>query len=470
MASAEGAASPSAATEVGEQASAASPDAGQPATTAEGSAAEGSAAEGSAEETQVAAAAGAEAEAGMQQPGSAGAEAAAETPATPSADEMTVAEKSEPMAEGSDMAAQPPADSDEQPAETVAGATTGPETGQDGEKTMEMAAASTGEQASETMTETADAVEETPETPMTGTDMAASATDGTAMQGAEDEPEQAVAMAPAGEDQAAPSAAAPEMAEAGSGVEEPRQADRSEEPAEMETEVATNASGDTETTPDETAPDASEVAENGTVATQVEQAEASQPGQEMAAKTEPEPVAEEPKREYRLALEAVETEGNMVYAAGTGNPGTVVRVYADDAYVGETATNDDGRWLLETEAEIAAGNVVVRADELEEGSADVVRRAEVPFFKQADAIALLPTTAKAGAGAGEDAAGGELLAPRSVIIRSGDNLWTISRRTYGRGIRYTTIYQANNDQIRDPHMIFPGQVFVLPEGDTAWTQ
>ena len=70
----------------------------------------------------------------------------------------------------------------------------------------------------------------------------------------------------------------------------------------------------------------------------------------------------------------------------------------------------------------------------------------------------------------KNAAGGELLAPRSVIIRSGDNLWTISRRTYGRGIRYTTIYQANNDQIRNPHLIYPGQVFVLPEGDTAWTQ
>jgi nucleoid-associated protein YgaU len=51
----------------------------------------------------------------------------------------------------------------------------------------------------------------------------------------------------------------------------------------------------------------------------------------------------------------------------------------------------------------------------------------------------------------------------NAIIRRGDNLWTIARRVYGRGIRYTTIYQANTGQIRDPDRIYPGQVFALPK-------
>ncbi|WP_234430174.1 MULTISPECIES: LysM peptidoglycan-binding domain-containing protein, partial [Brucella] len=51
----------------------------------------------------------------------------------------------------------------------------------------------------------------------------------------------------------------------------------------------------------------------------------------------------------------------------------------------------------------------------------------------------------------------------SVIIRRGDNLWTISKRTYGEGTRYTTIYLANRDQIRNPDLIWPGQVFVMPK-------
>ena len=50
-----------------------------------------------------------------------------------------------------------------------------------------------------------------------------------------------------------------------------------------------------------------------------------------------------------------------------------------------------------------------------------------------------------------------------AIIRRGDNLWTIARRVYGRGIKYTTIFEANSDQIRNPNRIYPGQVFDLPE-------
>ncbi|WP_411034976.1 LysM peptidoglycan-binding domain-containing protein [Shinella sp. BYT-45] len=51
----------------------------------------------------------------------------------------------------------------------------------------------------------------------------------------------------------------------------------------------------------------------------------------------------------------------------------------------------------------------------------------------------------------------------SVIIRRGDTLWQISRRIYGKGVRYTTIYLANEDQISDPDRIIPGQVFGVPD-------
>lgn len=53
----------------------------------------------------------------------------------------------------------------------------------------------------------------------------------------------------------------------------------------------------------------------------------------------------------------------------------------------------------------------------------------------------------------------------SVIIRRGDTLWQIARRVYGQGVRYTTIYLANEDQINNPDRIQPGQVFGVP--DTA---
>lgn len=51
----------------------------------------------------------------------------------------------------------------------------------------------------------------------------------------------------------------------------------------------------------------------------------------------------------------------------------------------------------------------------------------------------------------------------SVIIRRGDTLWQIARRAYGQGVRYTTIYLANEEQIANPDVIQPGQIFGVPE-------
>ena len=51
----------------------------------------------------------------------------------------------------------------------------------------------------------------------------------------------------------------------------------------------------------------------------------------------------------------------------------------------------------------------------------------------------------------------------TVIIRRGDTLWQISRRVYGAGVRYTTIYMANEDEIKNPDRILPGQIFGVPK-------
>ena len=48
-------------------------------------------------------------------------------------------------------------------------------------------------------------------------------------------------------------------------------------------------------------------------------------------------------------------------------------------------------------------------------------------------------------------------------VARGDTLWRISRKVLGYGVRYTQIYAANVQQIRDPHLIYPGQIFVMPQ-------
>ena len=56
-----------------------------------------------------------------------------------------------------------------------------------------------------------------------------------------------------------------------------------------------------------------------------------------------------------------------------------------------------------------------------------------------------------------------LLPDDYVIIKPGDMLWTISYRIYGNPWKYVEIYDENKDQITNPDLIFPGQIFTLPQ-------
>jgi nucleoid-associated protein YgaU len=170
-----------------------------------------------------------------------------------------------------------------------------------------------------------------------------------------------------------------------------------------------------------------------------------------------------------VTIDAVELEnGSRFYAAGSAAAGAVVRLYVDDKALGD-AKADKGRWLFQGDVKLAPGKHLVRIDQIGASGA-VLARAEVPF-EIADDVLSAPTLASgvgsAQAGAGSAGEAGPTK-PSTFIIRRGDNLWMIAKRLYGQGIRYSTIYQANTDQIRNPDLIYPGQVFVIPEGDSAW--
>jgi hypothetical protein len=55
---------------------------------------------------------------------------------------------------------------------------------------------------------------------------------------------------------------------------------------------------------------------------------------------------------------------------------------------------------------------------------------------------------------------------RTAKIVPGDNLWDLSQHFYGWGPHYRTIYEANAAQIRDPALIYPAQIFVVPQQPT----
>ena len=223
---------------------------------------------------------------------------------------------------------------------------------------------------------------------------------------------------------------------------------------------------------------ASQTTDNGS-----EPAAAPQNGQKQPSEN----AASSAQNGGKVVVEAVEIEGNKIFVAGIAEAGRTVRVYAGDQVLGDARVSSNGRFLVEAQRELAVGDYMIRADVLgADGS--VISRAAVPFTRDAgetvSAVARAPSqdtnnaaggqgaeqTASAGQG-GDNATvavGEDATAPRlqrvdgSVIIRRGDTLWHISRRVYGKGIRYSTIYLANQDQIRDPDLILPGQVFTVP--------
>ncbi|ASP32317.1 LysM peptidoglycan-binding domain-containing protein [Labrenzia sp. VG12] len=206
-------------------------------------------------------------------------------------------------------------------------------------------------------------------------------------------------------------------------------------------------------------------------ASQVEQAPADNQPVEATAPATLAPQPEAAPAEPTVTVEAVESETDKVFVAGTGEPGSSVRVYVGDEFQGEAEVNASGKWLVQGTKNIAEGNVEVRADLIAEDGNAVDARAAVTFEKEQDKQIVL--TKVVASGASGDAAGQGAEVKKTlpvVIIRKGDNLWRISRRLYGEGVRYTTIYQANQDQIRNPDLIYPGQVFLTPEGDLNWKQ
>ena len=178
------------------------------------------------------------------------------------------------------------------------------------------------------------------------------------------------------------------------------------------------------------------------------------------------PVAK-PAQASPIAIEAVEIEGQSVFVAGKANGGNRVIVHANDTLLGASPISPDGRFLVQSKQPLRVGDYIIRADLLDNADR-VLATARVPFRREAGENISAIASDTEGQTTESAKLQGEAASPLqkvegSVIIRRGDNLWTISKRTYGKGTRYTTIYLANRDQIRDPDLIWPGQVFHMPK-------
>jgi hypothetical protein len=146
-----------------------------------------------------------------------------------------------------------------------------------------------------------------------------------------------------------------------------------------------------------------------------------------------------------LRLETVDyDETGAVIFSGRAETGSIVRIYANGALVGETEVGTDGRWVLQAGALLAPGIYDLQVDQVDEDGL-VTAVIALPFERVA------PEDIQLGAD--------------TVIVQPGNSLWRLARRLYGQGVQYTVIYEANRDQIRNPDLIYPGQILEAPEED-----
>ena len=213
------------------------------------------------------------------------------------------------------------------------------------------------------------------------------------------------------------------------------------------------------------------------------------------------------------------TPEGLVQVGGRGQGAALVRLYLDGAPLAEVPVGADGQWGL-TLPDMAPGIYTLRADQLD-AEGKVTSRFETPFKRetpealaavltppaapepqaepapipapaaapeaaapepqaapvpaaapqpapQPEAVAAAPAAPPA---APQPAAVAEAAAPEAppappppvtVTVQPGFTLWGIAEEKFGDGVLYVQVFEANRDKIRDPDLIYPGQIFTMP--------
>ncbi|MEZ5932814.1 MAG: LysM peptidoglycan-binding domain-containing protein [Alphaproteobacteria bacterium] len=146
----------------------------------------------------------------------------------------------------------------------------------------------------------------------------------------------------------------------------------------------------------------------------------------------------------RLALKLVDYDDRgAIRLSGEAPPGVPVRIYVDNVPAALVIGDSKGYWITTLDQDLPGGDYTLRLDQLDHKGATVARL-ETPLTR----VATPPIQGQAKVD--------------YVVVQPGNSLWRIARRLSGDGFNYVYIFEANNGQIRDPDIIYPGQVFEVP--------
>ncbi len=140
-----------------------------------------------------------------------------------------------------------------------------------------------------------------------------------------------------------------------------------------------------------------------------------------------------------LALDTVEhLKTNKLKVLGRATPNSVIKIFLSGDFLGEVISNKNGSWFFEHE--------------------------DISFTPQNIMITTLINneTIKIKTPIFEEKIKTKFLVEREIKVVEGNSLWRIARKTLGGGILYSEIYKNNIKIITNPDLIFPGQVFNIP--------
>jgi nucleoid-associated protein YgaU len=182
-----------------------------------------------------------------------------------------------------------------------------------------------------------------------------------------------------------------------------------------------------------------------------------------------------------VSFKTAEVDKDGFYATGSATPpGVHLRIYLNGTHIADVAAAADDHWSLTVKGGLSPGHYTLRADAID-AAQKVSARAEVGFDVPILTASAAPIPSHGAAPQSDAVTAPGAMQQRAEVppaastlndavvpalgtatVIHGDSLWRISRKILGHGMRYTLIYEANASQIRDPNLIYPGQVFVVP--------
>ncbi len=165
--------------------------------------------------------------------------------------------------------------------------------------------------------------------------------------------------------------------------------------------------------------------------------------------------AGQPEAMSNVSIDAISYDAQgEVALAGRATGSESVRVYLNNQPVIDAEIGEGGQWRVEL-PEVDTGTYTLRVDEID-AQGTVISRAETPFLREA--VKAIQAIEK------EQQDTTTEFAPVSLLtVQPGNTLWGIAREKYGEGLLYVRVFEANTDRIRDPDLIYPGQIFTVPD-------